>query len=91
LIQGRKREGIQNFFRVLSGQLAEHVTKARKGMPFKGKFWDRLLYSRIVEWGREFVSVCKYILQNELEANGVIPHQPRKNARMGPTKAFAVS
>jgi REP element-mobilizing transposase RayT len=78
LIQGQRREGIQNFFRVFSGQLAERLTKAQRGHAFHGKFWDNLLFSRIVEWGKAFTIVCKYILQNELEAHGLIPYSPRK-------------
>jgi REP element-mobilizing transposase RayT len=78
LIQGQRREGIQNFFRVFSGQLAEKITKAHRGDAFKGKFWDNLLFSRIVEWGKAFAIVCRYILRNELEANGTIAYTPRK-------------
>ena len=44
----------------------------------KGKFWDLLVFSRIVEWGKAFRIVMAYVLQNELEANGEIPYKARR-------------
>jgi REP element-mobilizing transposase RayT len=41
-------------------------------------FWDARPYTRIVEWGRDFRSVCSYVVQNTLEAIGFIPYQPRR-------------
>lgn len=43
------------------------VTGARKGRPV-GRFWTGLAYSRVVEWGREFKSVTRYVLLNAFEA-----------------------
>lgn len=44
------------------------------------KFWCALIYSRVLSgWGREFRTVKNYIVQNTLEAIGVIPYQKRKN------------
>lgn len=43
------------------------------------KFWCALIYSRMLSgWGREFRVVKNYIVQNTLEAMGVIPYQSRK-------------
>lgn len=78
LIKGKDKLGIQNFFRVLSGQLAEKVTRACRGNAFSGKFGDHLIFSRIVEWGRDFFGVKKYVEQNVLEAAGVIAYTTRK-------------
>ncbi len=36
-------------------------------------------WSRILSWGREFKTVIKYVLQNVLEANGVIAYKSRAN------------
>jgi len=42
------------------------------------KFWCALIYSRVLSgWGREFRVVKNYIVQNTLEAMGVIPYQTR--------------
>ena len=90
-IKGATREGIQNFFRVVAGHIAQEILRqyplkeeagiARRGpgkhQPYKRKFWDDLVFSRVVEWGRDFRAVCRYILQNTLEAEGIISYKPR--------------
>jgi REP element-mobilizing transposase RayT len=49
------------------------------------QFWDLLLYTRSVTWGREFKTVARYILQNTLEALNIIAYVPRKNRRLNNT------
>jgi hypothetical protein len=70
------RTYFQNFLRVLSGQIAMKVTRSAKGRP--GRFWNLLAWTRISEWGKAFRALKAYVFQNELEAAGLIPHQPRK-------------
>lgn len=70
VIQAPKRACYQNYLRSLSGLIARAVTGARKGRA-KGKFWDTLAYSRVVEWGRELRTVDFYLILNELEGLGV--------------------
>ena len=73
------RKCFQNFLRVFSGQVAMKVTGSKKGKPNRGgRFWDLLAWTRIAEWGKAFRALKGYVLQNELEAAGVIPYQPRK-------------
>lgn len=45
----------------------------------ENKFWQVRIYSRIVSWGREFAAVKKYILQNTLEAFGLVEYKPRRS------------
>jgi len=45
------------------------------------KFWQLLIYSRIVSWGKEFKTVTQYILRNTLEALNIIAYQPRRTER----------
>ncbi len=55
--------------------------KSGRAVPCKKnrrKFWQLLLYSRIVGWGREFRAVFRYVTQNTLEALGLIPYVQRK-------------
>lgn len=91
LVRGKSKTDVQNFFRVLSGHIAQEILrqfplaeKERGGALKKGckknqrKFWSLLLYSRIVSWGRDFGNVANYIIQNTLEALGLIPYQARK-------------
>ncbi|MEQ1664496.1 MAG: hypothetical protein ABL927_03880 [Bdellovibrionales bacterium] len=40
-------------------------------------FWDQRPFTRIVEWGRDFKNMCKYLMQNTLEATGFIKYKPR--------------
>jgi REP element-mobilizing transposase RayT len=46
------------------------------------KFWEMLLYSRVLTWGREFATVAAYIIQNKLEALLLIAYRPRKKAKI---------
>ena len=41
------------------------------------KFWELLVYTRIVTWGKEFRTIAKYIVQNTLEALNIIAYQKR--------------
>ena len=49
----------------------------------ENKFWQTRVYSRILSWGREYLSAKKYVLRNALEALGVIVYWPREKRRTG--------
>jgi REP element-mobilizing transposase RayT len=78
--QVRKRGAFQAFLRGFAGVAARIVTGARQGKPV-GRFWDRLAYTRIVSWGREYRAVRAYVKQNEQEALGLRPYRERKRRR----------
>ena len=92
LVKGKSREGLQNFFRVVAGHIAQDILREfpimeverrrAGGAPREGanKFWQTRIYSRIVSWGREFKAVKKYVLNNVLEALGIIAYKPRKSS-----------
>ncbi len=65
------------YFKALSGLAARMVTGSRKGVAV-GRFWDTLIFSRVVSWGRDYTNVCNYILKNAFESLGLIA---RKNSR----------
>ena len=83
LIRARSRASWQGFIRELAGGIPIIVTGARKGAGLartnatntaesaKRGFWDELVYTRIVSWGRDFQGVGRYILKNLWEAAGV--------------------
>lgn len=77
LVRGRRRKDLQDFFRSIAALIAREVTGAKKGKPF-GKFWSLLLFTRIVDWRRDFENVRRYITQNNLETWGLIPYKQRK-------------
>jgi REP element-mobilizing transposase RayT len=57
-------------------------TPARRPHPKNRRsFWSVSLYSRVVSWGREFRAVKGYVLQNTLEALGLIAYQTRRLRR----------
>ena len=75
LIGARKRAAFQNFLREISGRIAALVTGSRKAHPIgeKGRrFWDHLVYTRIVSWGRELKAVTTYFIKNIFEAEGLL-------------------
>ena len=78
LAKAETQKNFQNFLRVVSGVIARKITGCEKGKPLNGKFWEVIVWSKIINWGKHFLSTCRYILQNELECEGVIPYQKRK-------------
>jgi REP element-mobilizing transposase RayT len=83
LVRVKDRDAFKRFTRTLAGLIARLVTGAKKGQA-KGKFWDPLFFSRVVEWGRDFLSVVNYVIQNKREAAGEVPYKPRTNQRLRP-------
>lgn len=79
----RSRDAFQAFIRAISGLIARITLGVERGKALGQRFWDARPYTRILEWGREFGGVCRYVLQNTLEAIGFIPHQPRAQRQRG--------
>ena len=77
LIRAKDKLGFQGFLRALAGKIAQKVTGAKKGCALGTRFWDLPAYTRLIEWGRAFFVAKRYVIQNRLEAAGVIPYQPR--------------
>jgi putative transposase len=69
LISVQSRRQFQTFLRVLAGQIVFLITGAKKGNAV-GKFWDKLAFSRIVNWGRDFTNVSHYFFKNAWESFG---------------------
>lgn len=74
--RARNRSSFQGFLRSATGRIAALLTGAARGKPF-GKFWANTTFSRVLEWGRAFLTACRYVVQNALEAAGAIPYRPR--------------
>jgi REP element-mobilizing transposase RayT len=83
LVHAKDRVGFKRFTRTLTGLIARLVTGAKKGNSV-GKFWDALFFSRVVEWGRDYFTVKAYVIQNALEAAGLLTYTPRKKSRLRP-------
>lgn len=86
VVRGSTREGLQNFFRKFAGATAQLVTGAKKGRAF-GKFWDSVIYTRVLEWGRSLRSARNYVTLNAIESGGVfIPGLRKKKGQAPPLK-----
>ena len=83
LIRAKSRSDWQGFIREFSGTVAMIVTGARKshpldrakstGLPDSARrgFWDYLVFTRIVRFGKDFHGVSEYVLTNLWEGCGV--------------------
>jgi len=60
------------------GGAPERTEKVRPLREKENKFWQTRIYSRVMSWGREYRAVKKYVVQNALEALGLIAYQPRR-------------
>ena len=92
LIRAQTRREMQNFLRVLAGQIAQRILNKFPLAKFEKKafrggthpknhktFWSLLAFSRIVSWGWDFIRVKKYVVQNTLETLGLVPYKKRKS------------
>lgn len=66
-LKAHDRKALADYLRVLAGRTAVTITGAYKGVKKIGKFWDYLCWSRLVNWGKDFYNVRKYVLANQLE------------------------
>lgn len=69
LIKTSNRIHFQNFLRTITGKIAILVTGAKKGQK-KGKFWDGLTFTRVVNWGKDFEAMGRSLLKNQIESFG---------------------
>jgi len=77
LIKLSNRYTFAPFIRALSGSIALKVTGSNKLKALKEKFWDYRPWTRIVEWKKAYSIAKDYVIQNHLEAMGLIPYKPR--------------
>ena len=88
VIQAQAKDDLTKFLRVICGLIPRLVTGARKGKKLGGKFWDNLVYSKIVASHRYFQRVCRYVEINAMEAAGVWSREweriAKRQQRQGP-------
>jgi hypothetical protein len=70
VVKARSRGDFQRFLRILTGKIAMLVTGARKGRPLAKRFWDLLAHTKLIQWGRQFENLAKYMEKNLGEAEG---------------------
>jgi REP element-mobilizing transposase RayT len=74
IVRFPSRRELKAFLRVFAQGVMFLVTGARKGDP-KGRFFDQIAYTRVVNWGREFKVLKNYLWKNALEALGFRPDE----------------
>lgn len=79
VVAGHIAQEILRQFPISAGERlsAGGAPKPHKVREKENRFWQTRIYSRIVSWGREYLNVKKYVIQNELEALGIIPYKQR--------------
>lgn len=82
IILASSRMAYMKFIRAISGLIARLILNAQRGAPKALVFWDKRPFSRILEWGKDFFTSCRYLDQNTLEALGFIPYKPRKKSKL---------
>jgi REP element-mobilizing transposase RayT len=68
VLRARRREAFQGFLRSFAGIVARRVTGARRGRR-SGRFFDRLAWSRVVSWGRDYWGLRHYVFRNQIEGD----------------------
>jgi REP element-mobilizing transposase RayT len=83
LVKAHDRKNLADFLRVLAGRIAVVVSGAKRGIKKIGKFWDCLCWSRLVNWGKDFYHVRRYVTANEVEgADGKAMRELIRNSRL---------
>lgn len=63
LVKAEDRKALADYLRVLAGRIAVSVSGASKGVKRIGKFWDHLVWSKLIAWGAEFSHIRAHIAQ----------------------------
>jgi REP element-mobilizing transposase RayT len=76
LIRFSSRALLKSFLRQIAGGIAMIITGAKKGNALVQNkshrgFWDQLVFTRIIQFGRDFENVAEYLIKNLAEGAGV--------------------
>jgi len=69
LIRIRSREDYVKFIRALTSRITERIRKSR---PQIETIFALRPFTRILSWGRDFKQALHYLIQNQMEARGLI-------------------
>lgn len=64
--KAKRKEDLQRFLRIIGAQIARYIMKANKGES-KGKFWDGLIFSRLLMTAMEELRLKGYFQANRIE------------------------
>ena len=81
IVRFPSRKELRAFLRVFAQGVMFLVTGACKGEP-KGRFFEQIAYTRVVNWGREFTVLKNYLWKNALEALGFSREEVQRYRRI---------
>src|SRR5258708_1904577 len=87
LVRAKRRASFQGFLRSFAGIVARRVTGARPGRP-TGRFFVGIVWSRVVNWGRDYLGVRHYVFRNAIE--GALGARVRRALEEGPRPTHSV-
>jgi len=82
IVQARSREAYRGFIRAVAGLVPRIVLRVRRGVSITGLFpqwkereavgfWDARPFTRVVEWGRDFNALKRYLVFNRAGMEGL--------------------
>jgi REP element-mobilizing transposase RayT len=75
------RKTFLGFLRAVSGLIARAVMRAERGAAKNLKFWDSRPFTRVLDWGRAFVKMKRFLGQSSIDVVGFIPYAGRGRPR----------
>ncbi len=83
IVQARSREAYRGFIRAVAGLVPRIVLRVEKGRSLVGEFpqwkeresvgfWDARPFTRVVEWGRDFNALKRYLVFNRAGMQGLL-------------------
>ncbi len=89
ILRAATKQDLQNYLRTVAGRVAITATGAERLVKKVGKFWDHLVWSKILSWGREFHEVCQ-TLENLALPDSVWDQVDSPERSQGSRWAFAL-
>lgn len=68
VIKLNNRRSFNPFIRTITGLIARHVLNAERGASKDVQFWIARPFTRIINWGRDYLNINKYMKKNKGQA-----------------------
>jgi len=69
LVRSNDARLLRLFLKLFPQKVALLISGAKKGAA-KGKFFDHTAFTRVVDWGRDYANVIRYLIKNSFEELG---------------------
>ena len=68
VIKLNNRRSFNPFIRAITGLIARHVLNAERGSAKEVQFWVARPFTRIINWGKDYLNINKYMQKNKGQA-----------------------